>query len=58
VADYQTLPGPVDPAGSGHGPDPHILDSDVDIALSHRLQVDHGCTQTLEELTGSLTRYR
>lgn len=34
-----------------------ILDSDIDIALSHRLQVDHGCTQTLEELTGSLTRY-
>jgi 2,3-dihydroxyphenylpropionate 1,2-dioxygenase len=33
------------------------LDSDIDIALSHRLQVDHGCTQTLEELTGSLTRY-
>ncbi|MFG1395108.1 3-carboxyethylcatechol 2,3-dioxygenase [Xanthobacter agilis] len=34
-----------------------ILDHDVDIALSHRLQVDHGCTQTLEELTGSLTHY-
>ncbi len=34
-----------------------ILNEDVDIALSHRLQVDHGCTQTLEELTGSLTRY-
>ncbi|MCL2657612.1 MAG: 3-carboxyethylcatechol 2,3-dioxygenase [Betaproteobacteria bacterium] len=34
-----------------------ILDSDVDIAISHRLQVDHGCTQTLEELTGSITRY-
>ena len=34
-----------------------ILDQDVDIALSHRLQVDHGCTQTLEELTGSLSRY-
>jgi 2,3-dihydroxyphenylpropionate 1,2-dioxygenase len=25
--------------------------------ISHRLQVDHGCTQTLEETTGSLTRY-
>lgn len=34
-----------------------ILDSDIDIAISHRLQVDHGCTQTLEEMTGSLTRY-
>lgn len=35
----------------------HILESDIDIALSHRLQVDHGCTQTLEEMTGSLDRY-
>lgn len=34
-----------------------VLEQDVDVALSHRLQVDHGCTQALEELTGSLTRY-
>lgn len=58
VADYQTLPGPlaVDKELAMEMAK-FILDSDVDIAISHRLQVDHGCTQTLEELTGSLTRY-
>ncbi|WP_417534457.1 3-carboxyethylcatechol 2,3-dioxygenase [Marinobacterium stanieri] len=35
----------------------HLMESDLDVSLSHRLQVDHGCTQTLEEMTGSLTRY-
>jgi len=35
----------------------HLMDNDLDVSLSHRLQVDHGCTQTLEEMTGSLTRY-
>lgn len=58
VADYQTLPGPLSvDRDLALALTRFILDSDVDIALSHRLQVDHGCTQTLEELTGSLTRY-
>ena len=58
VADYQTLPGSLSiPKDLAMEMTRFILDSDVDIALSHRLQVDHGCTQTLEELTGSLTRY-
>ena len=58
VADYQTLPGPLSiPRDLALEMTKFILDQDVDIALSHRLQVDHGCTQTLEELTGSLTRY-
>ncbi len=58
VADYQTLPGPLSiPKDIVMAMTRFILDSDIDIALSHRLQVDHGCTQTLEELTGSLTRY-
>ncbi|NLJ62477.1 MAG: 3-carboxyethylcatechol 2,3-dioxygenase [Alcaligenaceae bacterium] len=35
----------------------YIHGKDVDVALSHRLQVDHGCTQILMETTGSLTRY-
>ena len=35
----------------------YMHDKDVDVALSHRLQVDHGCTQILLETTGSLTRY-
>lgn len=58
VADYQTLPGPLSvPRDLALDLARFILDNDIDIALSHRLQVDHGCTQTLEELTGSLTRY-
>jgi 2,3-dihydroxyphenylpropionate 1,2-dioxygenase len=58
VADYGTLPGPLSiPKDLALELDKFILDQDIDIALSHRLQVDHGCTQTLEELTGSLTRY-
>lgn len=58
VADYQTAPGalPV-PADLAMEMARFVLDSDLDIALSHRLQVDHGCTQILEELTGSLDRY-
>ena len=58
VADYQTLPGSLSvPKDLALDLAKHILDSDIDIAISHRLQVDHGCTQTLEETTGSLTRY-
>jgi len=58
VADYQTLPGPLSvDKDLALEMAKFILDSDIDIAISHRLQVDHGCTQTLEELTGSLTRY-
>lgn len=58
VQDYNTLPGPLSvPKDLALEMCKSILEQDVDIALSHRLQVDHGCTQTLEELTGSLTRY-
>lgn len=58
VGDYRTLSGPLSvDKDLALEMAKFILDSDLDIALSHRLQVDHGCTQTLEELTGSLTRY-
>ena len=58
VADYQTLPGPVSvPYDLALDLSRHVLESDVDVAISHQLQVDHGCTQALEEMTGSLTRY-
>lgn len=58
VADYKTLPGPLSvPSDLALELARFILDSDIDIAISHRLQVDHGCTQTMEEVTGSLTRY-
>ena len=58
VQDYKTLPGPLSvDKDLALQMCKFVLEQDVDIALSHRLQVDHGCTQTLEELTGSLTRY-
>ncbi|WP_026166961.1 3-carboxyethylcatechol 2,3-dioxygenase [Novosphingobium nitrogenifigens] len=58
VGDYTSLPGPLSiPGALALDLAAHILDSDVDIAISHRLQVDHGCTQTLEELTGGIDRY-
>lgn len=58
VADYKTLPGALSvPSDLALGLVEHLHESDIDVALSHRLQVDHGCTQTLEEMTGSLTRY-
>lgn len=58
VGDYQTTLGSLSvPKDLALELARHILDSDIDIAISHRLQVDHGCTQTLEEVSGSLTRY-
>ncbi len=58
VADYGTLPGSLSvDAELALELTKHLMDSDLDVSLSHRLQVDHGCTQTLEETTGSLTRY-
>ncbi|MDN0076401.1 3-carboxyethylcatechol 2,3-dioxygenase [Crenobacter sp. SG2303] len=58
VADYQTLSGPLSiPSQLANDLVRFLLDNDLDVAISHRLQVDHGCTQVLEEMTGSLTRY-
>jgi len=58
VGDYTSLAGPLSvDKDLALDMARHILANDVDIAISHRLQVDHGCTQTLEEMTGSLTRY-
>ncbi|BFG73427.1 3-carboxyethylcatechol 2,3-dioxygenase [Paraburkholderia terrae] len=33
------------------------LDSEIDIAVSYRMQVDHGCAQALDVLTGGIDRY-
>lgn len=58
VGDYRSLAGPLSiPRELAMEMTRFILDNDVDIALSHRLQVDHGCTQTLEEMTGAIDRY-
>lgn len=58
VGDYSTPLGPLSiPADLALELVRHIHENDIDVALSHRLQVDHGCTQILAEATGSLTRY-
>jgi 2,3-dihydroxyphenylpropionate 1,2-dioxygenase len=33
------------------------LANDIDIAVSYRMQVDHGCAQALDVLTGGIDRY-
>lgn len=33
------------------------LASDIDVAVSYRMQVDHGCAQALEVLAGGIGRY-
>jgi len=33
------------------------LTSDIDVAVSYRMQVDHGCAQALDVLTGGIGRY-
>jgi 2,3-dihydroxyphenylpropionate 1,2-dioxygenase len=56
--DYGCLPGPLSiPKELAMQLHRFLLDNDIDMAVSHRMVVDHGCTQTLAELSGSLTRY-
>jgi len=58
VGDFKSLAGPlsVDKA-SALGLASKALASEIDASISYRMQVDHGCAQALEILTGSLTRY-
>jgi 2,3-dihydroxyphenylpropionate 1,2-dioxygenase len=57
-ADWGCLPGPLSiPKELAMQMHRFLLDNDIDMAVSHRMRVDHGCTQTLADLTGSLTRY-
>lgn len=58
VGDYNSLPGDLSvDSDAAMELIKFLFANDIDMTLSHRLQVDHGCTQTLEEMTGSLTRY-
>lgn len=34
-----------------------VLAAEIDVSLSYRMQVDHGCADALESLTGGLDRY-
>jgi len=58
IGDYKSLAGdlPV-PAELAVALAESVLGADVDVALSYRMKVDHGCAQALEEITGGLDRY-
>ncbi|MBN3857814.1 3-carboxyethylcatechol 2,3-dioxygenase [Paraburkholderia sp. Ac-20340] len=58
IGDFKSLAGtlPV-PEELAHALAQSVLAADIDVALSYRMQVDHGCAQALEVLTGGLDRY-
>ena len=55
VGDYKTMAGPlkVDSAAA-LGMAEWLMDRDFDVALSHRMRVDHGFSQNLEQIFGAL----
>ena len=58
IGDFKSLAGPLAvPADTALELAEAVLASDVDVAVSYRMQVDHGCAQALEILTGRLDRY-
>ncbi|WP_028229756.1 3-carboxyethylcatechol 2,3-dioxygenase [Paraburkholderia mimosarum] len=58
IGDFKSMAGtlPV-PEALAHALAESVLAADIDVALSYRMQVDHGCAQALEVLTGGLDRY-
>ena len=58
VGDYQTAAGPLNvPRALAEACANAVVEADIDLGFSYRMQVDHGCAQPLEELTGALDRY-
>ncbi len=58
IGDYGTPAGALDvPRATAEACAAHVLARDVDVAVSYRMQVDHGFAQPLAELTGALDRY-
>lgn len=58
VGDYRTTLGPLTvPREIAEACAEYLVGSDLDVAISYRMQVDHGMVQPLEELTGSLNAY-
>ena len=56
VGDYGTEAGPLDvPAETAEGMARHVLASDVDVAVSRRMEIDHGAVQPLEILLGGIS---
>lgn len=58
VGDFKSLAGPLNvPRDIALDMAQAVLDADIDTAVSYRMQVDHGCAQALEVLTGGLDAY-
>ncbi len=56
IGDYGSTPGPLDvPRDLAHGCAQAALDAGVDLAVSLRMEIDHGAVQPLEILFGGLT---
>ncbi|MEU4486718.1 3-carboxyethylcatechol 2,3-dioxygenase [Streptomyces purpurascens] len=55
VGDYDTQSGPLDvPADRAEALAQHVLDQDIDMAISRRMEIDHGAVQPLEILFGGI----
>lgn len=58
IGDFKSLAGPLPvPTDLATALAQAVLDADVDVSLSYRMQVDHGCADALEALTGGLDCY-
>nr|WP_315592445.1 3-carboxyethylcatechol 2,3-dioxygenase [uncultured Cupriavidus sp.] len=58
IGDFHSLAGPLPvPADIAHALAESVLAAEIDVALSCRMQVDHGFADALEALTGALDRY-
>lgn len=58
IGDYKSLAGPLPVPGElSRELAASVLAADIDVALSYRMLVDHGCAQALEVLTGGLDRF-
>lgn len=58
VGDYGTAAGPLGvPHSLAETCAAAVVDAGIDLAISYRMQVDHGFAQPLQELTGELARY-
>lgn len=58
IGDFGSPAGPLDvPADIAIGCATAVLASDVDCAVSYRMQIDHGFAQPLQMLAGTLARY-
>ncbi|WP_114238554.1 3-carboxyethylcatechol 2,3-dioxygenase [Dyella sp. C9] len=58
IGDYKSMAGPLSvPTELAVALAGSVIAADIDVALSYRMEVDHGCAQALEVFTGGLDRY-